>query len=135
MLAKEARKVVHFICIANGKNRIRAHLHPPVAPGIEWPLKVCAEASLRAAGAGLQLPAVGRWCGRSIGKQADSGQPRGFDGPLFSPGLAHRDCAAGSFIAWFTSGCNVQRNVTPRLEVVTNGLTARLLDSRARLCR
>ena len=44
-----------------------AHLHPPVAPGIEWPLKASAEASLRAAGDGLQLPAVGRWRGRSGG--------------------------------------------------------------------
>ena len=76
-----------YICIANEKKRIRAHLHPPVAPGIKWPLKASAEASLRAAGDSLQLPAVGRWRGRSIGKQANSGQPAGFGEPLFSPWL------------------------------------------------
>ena len=97
MPAKDAREVVRFICIANEKKRIRAHLHPPVAPGIEWPLKASAEASLRAAGDGLQLPAVGRWRGRSTGKQVNSGQPAGFGGPLFSPWLVRRDCTAGFF--------------------------------------
>ena len=36
---------------------------------------------------------------------------------------------------WFTGGCDFQWNVPPRLEVVPNGLTARLFDSRTRLCR
>ena len=39
MPAKDVWEVVRFICVANEKKRIRAHLHPPVAPGIEWSLK------------------------------------------------------------------------------------------------
>jgi hypothetical protein len=106
-----------------------------VAPRIEWSMEASAEASFRAAGDGLQVPAASSWRGRSIGELADNGQPAGFGGPLFSPCLARRDHAVASLSTWFTGGCEFQWNVPPRLGVVPNGLTARLLDSRARLCR
>ena len=69
-------------------------------------VEASAEASLRAAGDGLQVVAASICRRRCIGKWAGSAQPAGFGGPLFSPGSARRDCAAGSWSVWFTGGCD-----------------------------
>ena len=135
MLAQQYGEVVRPICVANEKSMRLALWSRPFAPRIEWPLEASAEASLCAAGDDLQVPLAGGRRRRSVGKQADIGRSAGFGEPLFSPSTARRDRVAYSLCAWFTGGCDFGWNVTFQLEVVTNGLTARLLDSRARLCR
>ena len=58
----------------------------PLPPGIEWSLKATAEASLRAASDGLQVPLASTSRQRSVGKVGGNAQSAGFGQQLFSPG-------------------------------------------------
>ena len=88
--------------------------------------------ALRGAGDGLQVPAASRWRRESVGKVGGNAHSAGFGRPLFSPGLARRDCAVALWTAWITGGCTFGWNVRRVLEVVFCGLAALLFDVGAR---
>ena len=88
--------------------------------------------ALRGAGDDLQVPAASSWRRESVGKVGGNAHSAGFGRPLFSPGLARRDCAIALWTAWFTGGCEFASNVTLQGEVVTNGDAPALLGIDAR---
>ena len=88
--------------------------------------------ALRGAGDDLQVPAASSWRRESVGKVGGNAHSAGFGRPLFSPGLARRDCAIALWTAWFTGGCEFASNVTLQGEVVTNGAAPVLLGTDAR---
>ena len=120
---------VHLI-----KNLIaHASTHHWCSGKLEWRVEARGGGIRRGASDGLQAPAASSWRRQSGGKVGGNAQLRGFDGPLFSPHSARRDCKGSSNGAWLRSGgCDSASNVRQMLEVVMDGITSVVHGLRAR---